>query len=272
MLSSMNYTNTRHKKILVLVLLISSLFVISACSSKESKVEKTPNKYGLIKQGTLKICSDIPYAPFEFYEGSRVVGVDAELIVHIADQLKLRTEFIDTDFDQIFSDLKKGKCDIIASAISITEDRKEANNFSDPYYEISQSILVINSNAQTLTDLDKLDSKIVGVQSDTTGEAFAQEHSATNHYSVISYVGLDELIMALKKGEVDAVIQDYPINAYQSVKSGTTKVTKQFEGSEEYGFVVPKDKSLLLKDINKALEQARYSGDYDEIIAKYFGS
>lgn len=246
--------------------------VVVSCSSDKKTVEKDANKFGLIKPDTLTICSDIPFTPFEFYDGSDVVGVDAELIINIADQLNLHTEFVDVDFGDIFTSLEDQKCDIIASAISMTDEREKLYQFSDSYYEISQSILTINSNSSVFTDLDKLQGKVVGVQSGSTGEEFAQENSSENKYSVTSYESSDSLILALKKNEIDAVIQDYPINAYESASAGTTKVTKVFDGKEKYGFVVTKDKSALITAVNKALKKATDNGNYDEILTKYLGN
>ena len=217
------------KKSLVFVLLLLAIFSISACSDESKKKEKDSNPLSLIKEGTLSVCADIPYAPFAFKDGANFVGIDVDLVIHMADHLELDAKFIDVDFNKIFQALDDGKCDLIASAVSITDERKKVNNFSDPYYEVSQSILVTNSNSEVLTDLDKLKGKVVGVQLKTTGEEFVNENSATYGYSARSFGGTDELFLALKKGEIDAIIQDDPINRYQSETTGLTKVTKVFD-------------------------------------------
>ena len=210
-LSNLILRRSMKKAILVLALVLMVLCV-SSCGSDKPKKAVSENKLGLVKEGTLTVCSDVPYAPFEFYEGSDVVGFDADLMTDIADELRLNAKFIDVDFKDIFEALDDNKCDVIASSVSITEERKRIYNFSDTYYEISQSLLVVNSNSKKFTDLDKLNGKIVGVGTGSTGATFAAENSEVNGYSVRSFTGLEELIIALKKGEIYAALQDYPIN------------------------------------------------------------
>jgi len=260
------------KKIVLAGLLVLAIAVVGSCSESKSSTKVEGSKISLVKEGNLTICSDIPYPPFEFMSGLVVAGFDADLMNYIADENKLSANFVDTDFDEIFTSLEDGKCDVIASAVSITDERKKLYSFSDPYYKISQSILTVNSKASELTDLDKLEGKVVGVQSETTGEALAQENSQGFGFSVTSYSDSDSLLDALKKGEIDAVIQDYPVNAYTSALTGTTKVTKKFDAVEEYGFVVAKNNNELLKNINSALKDAKKDGTYNEIENTYFKS
>lgn len=259
------------KNIRWITFLLVITILINGCSS-ENKVEpKQENSLDLVKKETLTVCSDVPYPPFEFYSGELVVGLDADLITDIADNMGLHIKFVDTDFKEIFSTLEDKKCDVIASSVSITEEREKLYNFSDPYYEISQSLMVANSNSTILTDLSKFQGKIIGVGTGSTGEAFAIENSEKYGYSVRSFTGLEELLVALKKGDVDAALQDHPINAYESKKSGLTKTTQVFEGREKYGFVVRKESKELLEMINASLNEAMNNGDFDEIKKTYIG-
>jgi polar amino acid transport system substrate-binding protein len=262
------------KKTIFTSLTFLLVVVLASCSgsSSESKPTKQDNGLDLVKAGDLTICSDIPYPPFEFMNGQVVAGFDADFINYVADEIELSAEFVDTDFKEIFDALDDGKCDVIASAVSITDEREKLHSFSDPYYEISQSILTVNSKANELDGLDKLKDKVVGVQSETTGEALAQENSQAFGFSVTSFSDSDSLFMALKRGDIDVIIQDFPVNAYTSNLTGTTKVTKTFDAVEKYGFVVAKNNNELLRKINSALKSAKEDGTYEEIERKYFGS
>jgi len=255
-----------------LILAISLVLVVAlgatACSDKE---DSDSNALKLVEDGKLTICTDIPYAPFEFLDGDEVVGIGSDLIRAIAEDIDLEANFVDTDFDAIFAALKSGNCDVISSSVSITEERKKSNNFSDPYFDITQSILVDIANKTTLTDLADFEGKTIGVQSETTGEAFAKENAEANGYTVKSFTGADEMVAALKAGQIDGVLQDYPINAYDATTSGKTVVTKQFEGEESYGFVIPKSSTDLLEKINDSLAKLKESGKYDTIVSKYLG-
>ena len=259
------------KKILTIIsLTIVCTLVFTACSKKEEK--KTTEGLSTVEAGKLTICSDIPYAPFEFLDGKDVVGIDADLISAIAKDNSLEAKFVDTDFDSIFAQLKAGKCDVVASSVSITDERKMSNDFSDSYFTITHSLLVNNKDTETLTDLDKLSGKVIGVQSETTGADFAKESSEKDGYTVKEFTGADELLSALRAGSIDGVIQDYPINAYESTTNGSATVTKKFEGDEGYGFVISKDNPELTKAINVSLKKLKSNDTYDKIVAKYLGT
>lgn len=231
----------------------------------------------LITPGKITVCSDIPYAPFEYYENGAdgaVVGIDAELVNAIAADSGLTADFIKTPFDGIFAALAAGNCDIIASSVSITDERKKANDFTEPYFKIQQAILVSSADAATLTDTPALKGKKVGAQAATTGADFAKAEGAKNGFTVTEFQGADEMIAALKAGQVDAVIQDSPINLYAATQSkGELVVSKVFPGAgEAYGFVVPKSNPGLRDAMNVSLKQLQDSGKYKEIITKYLGT
>jgi len=228
---------------------------------------------GLVDDGKLTVCSDIPYAPFEFEDGGDLKGIDVDLMKAMAKELDLEADFRDTDFDGIFASLAAGNCDVIASSVSITDERKKNNEFTDGYFEINQSLLVRKGEESTLNDLAALKGKTVGVQSETTGAAYAEANAKANGYSVKEFTGADELFTALKAKQVDAVLQDFPINSYNAETTGDTVVSKVFEEDEkeEYGFVVKKGNTALVEALNAALKSLRDSGTYDEILEEYLG-
>ena len=231
----------------------------------------------LVKAGQVTVCSDIPYAPFEYYENGAdgaVIGIDADLVGAITADNGLKSEFIKTPFDGIFAALAAGSCDIIASSVSITDERKKANDFTDPYFTIQQTILTRSTDAAALTDTPALKGKKVAAQSATTGADFAKVEGTKNGFEVTEFQGADEMITALKAGQVDAVIQDSPINGYAATQSnGELVVTKVFEGAgEAYGFVVPTSNPSLTAAMNASLKELQDSGRYKEIVTKYLGA
>lgn len=261
------------KKILSIIsLVLICVLALGACSKKDDDKDSSGSKaMTTVEDGTLTVCSDIPYAPFEYMDGDKAVGVDPDLMTAIAKDNDLDIKVVDTDFDSIFAQLKAGKCDVIASSVTITDERKKANDFSDAYYEIKQSLLVNNEDKDTLTDLDKFKGKIIGVQSETTGAAFAKENADENGYTVKEFTGADEIFSALRAGSIDASLQDYPVNYGEQSTNGKATVVKSFEGNESYGFVVSKDNPGLTKAINASLTKLKENGEYDKIIEKYLG-
>lgn len=227
----------------------------------------------LVEDGKLTVCSDIPYAPFEFEEGGELKGVDIDLMKAVADKLGLEAEFRDTDFDGIFAALAAGNCDVIASSVSITDEREEENDFTEGYFEINQSMLVRKGEESTLKDFASLKGKTIGVQSETTGADFAMEEAEKVDAEVKEFTGADELFTALKAKQVDAVVQDFPINAYHAENTGETVVSATFEADEpeQYGFVVKKGNAGLLEAIDEALEEMKDDGSYAEILDTYLG-
>lgn len=226
--------------------------------------------------GKLVVCSDIPYAPFEYYTNGAdgdVTGIDVDILNGIAKEIGVTTAYVKTPFDGIFAALAAGSCDMIASSVSITVERKQANDFSNGYFKIQQTILVRSADA-ALKDLAALKGKTVGAQSGTTGSTFATAGAAANGYTVKDFTGADDLVTALKAGQVDAVIQDSPINGYAATQSGgALVVSKVFEGAgEEYGFVVPKDNPGLTAALNTGLDKLKADGTYKTILAKYLGA
>lgn len=235
--------------------------------------DEAPADVDTITEGKLTVCSDIPYAPFEYEEDGEVVGIDIDLVKAVAEDLGLEAEIKDTDFDGIFAALKAGQCDMIASSVSITEERKQENNFSTGYFAINQSLLVRKADEATLKDEAALKGKTVGVQSETTGAAFAAELAETAGFEVKEFTGADELFTALKAEQIDGIIQDFPINSYNAETTGETAVTKTFDAEEreEYGFVIPKESTALLEAVNASLAEMQENGEYDSIITKYLG-
>jgi polar amino acid transport system substrate-binding protein len=262
------------KRLLVVLAVLS--IATAACGKDKNTVSSGSSTASIhtIKAGKLTVCSDIPYAPFEFEDGGTLKGVDVDLVKAIAQKMSLTADFRDTDFDGIFAALAAGNCDMIASSVSITDERKKANNFSDGYFAINQSLLVRKDDATKYTDLPTLKGKVVGVQSETTGAAFATEQATTAGFQVKEYTGADELFTALKAKQIDGVLQDFPINSYNAVTTGDTVVTKKFDANEkeEYGFVIPKKATALLDAVNKGLAGIRSDGTYDKVLKLYLGA
>ncbi|HUS60815.1 MAG TPA: transporter substrate-binding domain-containing protein [Acidimicrobiales bacterium] len=274
-------TSTKASRIAAL--LFTLILVVSACgkddnatvssegSGSGSGTGSSAEAIDTIATGKLTVCSDIPYAPFEFEEAGNVVGIDPDLMRAVGHDLELDVVFQDTDFDGIFAALAARKCDVIASSVSITDERKKANDFTDGYFEINQSLLVRVGDKSTVDSLEKLSGRVVGVQSETTGAAFANERAKDAGFKVKEFTGADEMFTALKAKQVDGLVQDFPINAYNARVTGDTFVAKVFTDTEkeQYGFVVRKGNDELRKAIDKALDGLRASGGYDKILGKY---
>jgi polar amino acid transport system substrate-binding protein len=224
-----------------------------------------------VSEGRLTACTDIPYAPFEFEQDGKFDGIDIELVRAVAGRLGLTAEFKDVDFESIFAALNAGECDIVASSVSITPERLETLDFSEGYYEINQSLLVRKGEEATLGDLDKLAGRTIGVQSETTGAAYARANA--EGATIREFTGADELFTALRARQVDAALQDLPVNSYNAKTTGETVVAKVFTEAEkeQYGFAMKKGSAELKAAIDDALEQVKADDTYPTILRRFLG-
>lgn len=238
---------------------------VSACGGSDSGG-------GTLKDGELSMCSDIPYEPFEFEgdgpDGLKYTGFDVELINAVAKKAELDLKIKVVPFDGILGNLAAKDCDVAVSSITITDERADKVRFSEPYFDADQSLLVEkDSGAKSLDDLAD---KTIGAKSGT-GETYAKENTPDGA-TVKSFDGADGLFTALAAGDIDAVLQDFPVNAYRATKDDSVEVVDTFKTDEQYGFAVRKDNEDLQTTINDALEELRSDGTYDDLYEKYFGT
>ena len=227
-----------------------------------------------ITEGKLTVCSDAPYEPFEYQaEDKTWTGFDMDVLHKIAAANDLTLEVTVQPFDGIWLAPAAGKCDMVASSMSITAERQANADFTQSYFDSYQSLLVRNADKDTLTTVASLSGKTLAVQTGTTGEAFAKDN--VPDAKIKSFDDASAMFLALESNQVDGVLQDFPINAYRAVKQGTSAVSITFDtaGTEpdHYGFSVKKGNTALLNMLNKGLDDLKASGDYDTIHAKYFG-
>lgn len=225
-----------------------------------------------VNEGMLTVCSDVPYAPFEFEEDGEITGFDIELMRGIADQLGLELEVTVIGFDPIQSGtaLNAGDCDVAASAMTITEEREQNLDFTEPYYDAEQSLLTTEDSG--IAAIGDLSGMSVGVQSATTGEQYARDN-APDDAEITAFENPGDIFTALQAGQVDAVLQDLPVNAeYARTNEGVT-VVETYPTGEEYGFAVAEEGSdALLEAMNEALQSLRDDGSYDELYDQYFSA
>jgi len=229
---------------------------------------------GLIKEGAITVCTDAPYEPFEFQEETTKewTGFDMDLMKVIATNIGgLSLEVTVQPFDGIWLAPKAKTCDLVASAMTITEERSANALFSEPYFDADQSLLVRTDDKATLVDLASLKGKTIAVQTGTTGETYAKENAKDS--TLKSFDEPAAMFLALEGKQVDAILQDLPVNGARQVKEPTKfALTATFATGEQYGFAFSQDNTTLATAVNNGLAAAKDSGEYDTIFAKYFGA
>lgn len=222
-----------------------------------------------ISAGKLTVCSDAPYEPFEYQdEAGNWTGFDMDIMTAIATRYGLTLEVTKQPFDGIWLAPAAGTCDIVASSITITEERAQNAAFSDSYFDADQSLLVRSEDAATYVDLASLAGKTIAVQTGTTGETYAQENA--KDATLKSFDEPAAMFLALEGKQVDAILQDLPVNAERALKDDKTALTATFATGEQYGFAVSQDNTALADALNAGIAELKSNGKYDEIYAKYF--
>jgi polar amino acid transport system substrate-binding protein len=239
----------------------ATALLLAACTSTAN--DTSGEDVNLITEGTLTICTNPPYEPFEYEEDGEVVGLDIDIVQEIADDLGVDLEIKITAFDGIQSgaDLNSNNCDLVASGITITEARARNMDFTEPYFDADQGLLVPAGSG--LASVEDLDGLRVGVQQATTGLDWAEEQGL----NMVEFEDLGLQVQALRNGSVDAVINDIAVLGPftdEELEIGTV-----FPTGEQYGFGIKKGNGGLLKAANATLARILTDGTYDDIYAKY---
>ncbi len=264
-----------NRRLKILTVAAVASLVLAGCGSDSGDDGGTGGSAGsdleLIEDGKLTVCSDVPYPPFDLRDGGTYTGFDGDIMNEVADGLGLELVLKDQAFEGLQSGLalNSQQCDIVSAAMTITPERQEKLAFADPYYDSKQSLLVPEgSDIQTIEDLA---GKKVGVQQGTTGKTYTEEN-APEGAQIISFPSDGEMYPALQAGQVDALLQDLPVNL-EHEKDGGFQIVEEYDTGEQYGFAVRKEGAEnLLEAVNAELQRIRDDGTYDKLYEQYFAT
>lgn len=262
---------TRHAA-LALFPVLALTATLAACATRvDTGSQGDGSTIDLVQDGKLITCTHLSYKPFQFTQDGETVGFDVDLVNLVAADLGVKQEIFDTPFDNITSGavFNTGDCDLAAAGMTINEARKQAIDFSDPYFDASQALLVKKDSG--IKDLAGLRGKRLGVQQDTTGEEYGRANAEANGYEVVEYEDLPLLTTAVRTGAVDAAINDNGVLYDYAKEFPDTDVTAEFDTGEQYGIGMKKGNTALQAKVNEVLKKAKESGEYDRIYEKWFG-
>jgi len=273
------------KKILAFTLMSVMVLSMTACGSKETApaeeatteeatteaaAEETATEEAAPAEaagGQLIMATNAEFPPYEYREGDQIVGIDADIAAAIAEELGMELVIEDMQFDSIIAAVQSGKADIGVAGMTVTEDRLATVNFSTPYTQAAQ-VIIVKADSE-ITTPDALTGKTIGVQLGTTGDIYAED---IEDATIDRYNKGFEAVQALLQGKVDAVIIDRePANVFVEQNEGLKVVDEEFT-VEDYAICIAKDNTDLLEKINAALATLQESGKLDEIKAKYINA
>ena len=268
--------------LLIALALIATVVALAGCGSSSSTTPSTPAasttasttpaaNYRLVTPGELSVGSDLDYPPMEKLNGSTPEGFDVDLMAAVAKEMGLKLNYLPPQkFDALPALVNAGKFDVIASSMTINDDRKKLIAFTDPMFDSNQSIAM--KTGSTYTSPADLKGKKVGVQSGTTGEQWATENLKPAGATIVPFSKTSEAFAALQAGNVVAVVNDLPVTA-EIVKDPSKKlaIVKQIPTGEQYGFAVALNNADLATAMNAALTKIKDSGEYKTIYEKWIG-
>jgi ABC-type amino acid transport substrate-binding protein len=155
--------------------------------------------------------------------------------------------------------------------MTITKEREQSVDFSDPYFNADQSLMVRSDSP--INSVDDIGDGTVGVQLGTTGELEAKEVKKQGKIKgeIRTFDTTPEAFSALENGQIQAVINDFPVSAYRAeTGDGSLEVVQTIPTDEQYGVVFPEG-SDLVEPVNKALEEIKKDGTYAKLYEKWFG-
>ena len=222
---------------------------------EETKIEK------------LIMVTEAGFAPYEFYDGEEIVGVDVEIAKKIAEKTGKELEIKDTDFDSIINEVKTGKADFAAAGLSITEERLEEVDFSIEY-AISKQVIIVKDDSE-ISNVEGLNGNKVAVQLGTVADLVLSDE-----FPEVELVQHKKYLLAvedLKADKVDAIVLD-SLPAEEIVKvNPELKILEEELLTDKYGIAVQKGNTELLKAINDVLTEMMNNGQINDFTVKFLG-
>ncbi|MCD7844715.1 MAG: transporter substrate-binding domain-containing protein [Oscillospiraceae bacterium] len=273
---------TKMKKLLALLLALTMVFALAACSSgstedtaeaEDSSGSTEDSSFTTATEGVLTMATNAEFPPYEYYENDAVTGIDAEIAAAIAEKLGLELVIEDMAFDSIVAAVTSGKADMGMAGMTITEERLQSVDFSEPYATGVQVVIVAEDSAITSVDDLFEGGYTIGVQSSTTGDLYATwDLEDTGLCTVERFNRGADAVAALTSGKIDCVIIDNePAKAFAEANEGLVILDTAYT-EEEYAICFSKDNTALSEAVNEALVELMEDGTVQSIIDKYISA
>lgn len=274
-------TDVSTRRFLQRVGMLAAGLVLAACGKQEppapAPVASAPEAASAPAPTPAKVYTvgtDAAYAPFESQnDKAEIVGFTIDVMSAVAQKGGFEVKFVNTPWEGIFNALQQGDRDMLASSITITDERKQTMDFSAPYFDAVQLIAVKqDSKVAKFDDLKKLK---VGVQTGTTGDEVVTKLLGKTSANVKRYESTPLALKELEAGGVDAVVADNGVVIHYVANNPGAQFKTVSDANfvpEQYGFAVKKGNAELLTLVNKGIADIKADGTYDKIFAKYFGN
>ena len=266
----MNTASLKKTSFKPLALLAVLPLALTGCVSTANENSDVNGKVSLVKSGTLSVCTNTPYKPFEYEEDGTIVGLDADIANAIASDLGVKAQLTSISFEGLDSGtgLATGQCDIALAGIGVTDERKSKMEFTTVYFDDNLAILV--PKGSSITSTADLKGVSVGAQQATSGETYAKENGA----EVIQYEDTSLMFSALKTGQVKAIAANLSVVSEALTNDpGSFKIAYQdSENTEQIAAAVSSNNKALLAKANATIAKLKENGELDKMKAKWVGA
>lgn len=255
------------KSLLFLTALAAAAAIMTGCSGRESSSEAGGDSQ---EQEVLTVAMELAYPPFETKdEQGNPSGVSVDFMKDFGEYIGKEIRIENISFDGLIPSLQTGKADMVMSSMTITEERKETVDFSEPYANALLAVLT-NKDSQ-ITSVDDLnqEGKKVAVKTGSTGYLYAQEH--LKNAEIIALQDESACVMEVSQGKADGFIYDQ-LTIYRNWQNNldtTNAVFIPFQDVEPWGIAVKKGNTELLDQLNEFIETYREDGGFEELTEKY---
>lgn len=222
------------------------------------------------KKAEYVIASDTAFAPFEFQNtDNKYEGIDVDLLNKAAEMQGFNLKWNHIGFAGAVQAVQGNQADAMIAGMTITDERKESFDFSDPYFESGIQLAIKKGNDEIKSYAD-LKGKKVGAKIGTESADFLQKNKDKYGYTIKQYDTADGLYDSVRGGQIDAIMDDYPVIGYAISQGQELATPIKRESGGSYGFAVKKGQSPeLLEMFNEALKEMKRTGEYDKILDKY---
>ena len=246
------------KHVLCFLAAVFVFFCCAACGEKKAA-------------DVLVVGTNAEFPPFEMRggaDGNEIVGFDIDVARKVAEKSGKRLIVEDMKFDALIPALNAGKVDMVLAGMTVTPERAENVDFSEPYYKVTQIVLLRGSDAGKIKKIDDLKGKKIAVALGTTGDTVAS--SLTSADGLVRFDSVFEAVMELKNGKVDLVLTDEALGGVLHSKNpDLARVDLPFK-DEYYAAAVKKGNKKLLDQINASLEDLKNTEEMDILLERHF--
>ncbi|HEY8348128.1 MAG TPA: transporter substrate-binding domain-containing protein [Symbiobacteriaceae bacterium] len=247
---------------------VLALFVLAGCGgASQPSASDTPTLDRIKKEGKLVIGTSPDYPPFETLdENNNVVGFDIDVMQKVAERLGVELEIVQMDFNSLIEALKAGKFDIMAAGVTITDERKEVVDFSDPYIGGTDAVVARKDKNLSLSSLEDLKGMTVAVQAGTIHADILDELGGVN---VKKYNLFTEAAAAVSAGQADAVFL-HTVVAKAFIEQDPNLEIVLETPTKETAYALRKDTPDLTQFVNQVLADLKASGELEQLMLKWF--